>query len=285
MFGGRIAEEIMLGDISAGCSSDIQRATELARKMVVEWGMSEKLGLMSLAKNNEVFIGRDYQVQNQYSEYTAQIIDTEIKKILDENYKRAKDLLLQKKDLLESMADLLLKEETIYGEEVDDLIAGKSSEEISQKLHDKEQKRLEKEREIKKENELVRQVKLQELKLKAAEALKEAGVIGQEEYDKLQEDYKALSNEKDAYLNERNQKLKEKAEEKLKQTAENSAEKLNETSSIKDEKETKTTKTTKSKTAVKKLSNATVNKRKEEGKTTKSKTKDNKTQKKSDKDK
>ncbi len=285
MMGGRIAEEIMLGDISAGCSSDIQRATELARKMVVEWGMSEKLGLMSLAKNNEVFIGRDYQVQNQYSEYTAQIIDTEIKKILDDNYKRAKDLLQKKKGLLESMADLLLKEETIYGEEVDDLIAGKSSEEIEKKLHDKEQKRLEKEQEIRKENELVKQVKLQELKLKAAEALKDAGVIGQEEYEKLASDFKVMTEEKDAYLNERNQKLKEKTEEKLKAKDINNSSKNAGENSLEEEKTEESTKTAKSKKPVKKLSDATVNKRKEESKKEKSKAKTSKTQKKSDKDK
>lgn len=273
MMGGRIGEEIMIGDISAGASSDIQRATELARKMVVEWGMSDKLGFMSFGKNNEVFIGRDYQVQNQYSEHTAQIIDQEIKKILDENYKRAKDLLLKKKPLLESMADLLLKEETIYGEEVDDLIAGKSSDEIEKKLHEKEQKRKEKEDEIRKENELVKQAKLQELKMKAAEALKEAGVLGKDEYDKLASEYEKINKEKDAYLNERNEKLKEKAQEKLEEKKNSSDE--NKADEKVDEK--KTTKTAKNKTAVKKLTNATVTKRRAESK--------EKTTKKSDKDK
>lgn len=273
MMGGRIGEEIMIGDISAGASSDIQRATELARKMVVEWGMSDKLGFMSFGKNNEVFIGRDYQVQNQYSEHTAQIIDQEIKKILDENYKRAKDLLLKKKPLLESMADLLLKEETIYGEEVDDLIAGKSSDEIEKKLHEKEQKRKEKEDEIRKENELVKQAKLQELKMKAAEALKEAGVLGKDEYDKLAIEYEKINKEKDAYLNERNEKLKEKAQEKLEEKKNSSDE--NKADEKVDEK--KTAKTAKNKTAVKKLTNATVTKRRAESK--------EKTTKKSDKDK
>ena len=269
MMGGRIAEEIMIGDISAGASSDIQRATELARKMVVEWGMSEKLGFMSFGKNNEVFIGRDYQVQNQYSEHTAQVIDTEIKKILDENYKRAKDLLLKKKPLLESMSDLLLKEETIYGEEVDDLIAGKSSEEIEKKLHDKEQKRKEKEDEIRKENELVKQAKLHELKMKAAEALKDAGVLGKDEFEKLASEYEKINKEKDEYLNERNQKLKEKT-----------IEKMNEGSLKSEEAKPAKAKATKSKTAVKKLTNDTVNKRKSA-----TKTKETKKEEKSDKDK
>ena len=268
MMGGRIAEEIMLGDISAGASSDIQRATELARKMVVEWGMSEKLGFMSFGKNNEVFIGRDYQVQNQYSEHTAQIIDEEIKRILDENYKRAKDLLKGKKALLESMAKLLLQEETIYGEEVDDLIAGKSPDDIVQRLHEKEQKRKEKEDVIRKENELVKQAKLQELKIKAAEALKDAGVIGNDEFDKLVSEYERVNKEKDEYLNKRNEELEKKTKAKLEESK-----KARETEEKADDKPKKV----KSTSRVKKLSNETVGKRKTEAKSkdsskTKSKT-------------
>ena len=220
MMGGRVAEEIVFKDITAGASSDIQRATELARKMVVEWGMSEKLGFMSFGKNNEVFIGRDYQVQNQYSENTAQIIDEEIKKIIDSCYKKAKDLLVSKRKLLDSMSSLLLQEETIYAEEVDDLIAGKSADEIVSRLHEKEQKRKEKEDEIRKEQELVKQAQMQELKIKAAEALKDAGVIGQTEFEKLKEDYDKSTREKDEFLKQKNESLKAKVEEKLKEQKE-----------------------------------------------------------------
>ena len=257
MMGGRIAEEIMFNDISAGASSDIQKATELARKMVVEWGMSDKLGFMSFGKNNEVFIGRDYQVQNQYSEHTAQIIDEEIKKILDENYKRAKDLLKSKKDLLDSMADLLLKKETIYGEEVDDLISGKSADEIEARLNEKEQKRKEKEDGIRKENELVKQAKLQELKIKAAEALKDAGVIGVDEFDKLVSEYEKIAKEKDEYLSKRNDELKAKAKDKLETKK---ADELN--TSETDKPESTAKKSVKKTTRVKKLDNKTVQERK-----------------------
>lgn len=215
MMGGRIAEEIVFGDITAGASSDIQRATELARKMVVEWGMSEKLGFMSFGKNNEVFIGRDYQVQNQYSDATAKLIDDEIKRILDENYKRAKDLLKSKRKLLDSMSTLLLEEETIYSEEVDELIAGKDSASIIKRLHEKEEKRKAKEEEIRKEQELLRQAKLQELKIKAAEALKEVGVIGEEEFNKLKDDYDKINKEKEDYLKERNAELRKTITERL----------------------------------------------------------------------
>ena len=220
MMGGRIAEEIVFKDVTAGASSDIQRATELARKMVVEWGMSEKLGFLSFGKNNEVFIGRDYQVQNQYSEATAKIIDEGIKKIIDENYKKAKALLESKRKLLDSMSELLLKEETIYAEEVDDLIAGKTAEEITARLHERAEKRKEKEEEIRKEQELVKSAQMQELKIKAAEALRQAGVIGETEFEKLKEDYDKIKKEKDEFLNRRNEELKAKAEEKLEEKKE-----------------------------------------------------------------
>ena len=215
MMGGRIAEEIVFGDITAGASSDIQRATDLARKMVVEWGMSEKLGFMSFGSKNEVFIGRDYQVQNQYSDATARIIDDEIKAILDRCYDKAKKLLETKRDLLDRMSNLLLIEETIYAEEVDELIAGKSSEEISQRLHEKAEKRKEKEDVIRKEQELIKLEKMQALKIKAAEALKEAGVIGEDEFAKLKEEYDRIVKEKDDFLNARNEELKVKTAQKL----------------------------------------------------------------------
>lgn len=215
MMGGRIAEEIVFGDITAGASSDIQKATELARKMVVEWGMSEKLGFMSFGSNNQVFIGRDYQTQNQYSEATARVIDDEIKAILDSCYAKAKKLLQSKRALLDSMSSLLLVEETIYADEVDELIAGKSSEEISKGLHEKAEKRKEKEDEIRKEQEYIKMEKMQSLKIKAAEALRDAGVIGEDEFGKLKEEYDRIVKEKDEYLASRNEELKKNTQEKM----------------------------------------------------------------------
>jgi hypothetical protein len=200
MMGGRLAEDIVFGDITAGASSDIQRATDLARKMVVEWGMSEKLGFMSFGSKNEVFIGRDYQVQNQYSDSTAKIIDEEIKAILDKCYTRAKELLESKRDLLERMTQLLLLEETIYTEEVDELIAGKDSEEISKRLHEKAEKRKEKEEQIRKEQEYIKREKMQALKIKAAEALKNSGVINDAELNKLKEEYDKIVKEKEEFI-------------------------------------------------------------------------------------
>ena len=259
MMGGRLAEEIVFKDITAGASSDIQRATELARKMVVEWGMSEKLGFMSFGKNNEVFIGRDYQVQNQYSESTAKIIDEEIKKIIDNNYKKAKALLESKRKLLDQMSELLLKEETIYAEEVDDLIAGKSVEEIESRLHERAEQRKVKEDEIRKEQELVKTAQMQELKIKAAEALRQAGVIGDAEFEKLKEDYDKIKKEKDEYLNQKNEVLKEKSEAKLKEKKESEKSEEKTSSKSEENKETskKTTKSSTRKTPAKKTSSST----------------------------
>lgn len=200
MMGGRIAEEIVFKDITAGASSDIQRATELARKMVVEWGMSEKLGFMSFGSKNEVFIGRDYQVQNQYSDATARVIDDEVKAILDKCYSKAKKMLESKRDLLERMTELLLAEETIYSEEVDDLIAGKSSKEIINRLHEKEQKRKEKEEQIRKEQEYVVRERLQAIKLSTAEALKQDGMLSEEELARIRADYDRIVKEKEDFL-------------------------------------------------------------------------------------
>ena len=242
MMGGRLAEEIVFGDITAGASSDIQRATELARKMVVEWGMSEKLGFMSFGKNNEVFIGRDYQVQNQYSEATAKVIDEEIKRIIDTNYKRAKELLESKRELLDSMSKLLLEEETIYTEEVDELIAGKDPAEIVARLHAREEQRRAKEDAIRREQELAKLEKMQELKIKAAEALKEAGIIGDAEIERIKDDYDKLVKEKEQLLNEKQELLTEDAEKPAETTEEKSEEKVEDKKPVAKKKVNTTTK-------------------------------------------
>ncbi len=286
MMGGRLAEEIVFKDITAGASSDIQRATELARKMVVEWGMSEKLGFMSFGQNNEVFIGRDYQVQNQYSEATAKIIDEEVKRIIDENYKRAKALLESKRDLLDSMSKLLLEEETIYGEEVDELIAGKSSEEIVARLHAREEKRRAKEDSIRREQELAKLEKMQELKIKAAEALKEAGVIGDAEIERIKGDYDKLIKEKEGLINakveakveeakteEQKEEAKTEEEPVVKKTTRKSSSKTGEAKSITAKKTTGTKKSSSTKAKDGKTKSAST-KKSTTKKSTKTKTQD-----------
>ena len=130
--GGRVAEELIIKDISAGASGDIQAVTKRARLMVTEWGMSEKVGPISYGSDKEVFIGRDMASHLSYSEQTAAIIDEEIRLIIDGGLKKARDLLAKNKQLLDNMARLLVEKETIFSDEVDMLMAGKSVEEIKE---------------------------------------------------------------------------------------------------------------------------------------------------------
>ncbi len=128
--GGRVAEEIIIQDISAGASGDIQAVTKRARLMVTEWGMSEKVGLINYGSDKEVFIGRDMASHVTYSEATAATIDAEIKRIVDEALDKARTLLTENKKLLDVMARVLIERETIYGEEVNLIMEGKSAEEV-----------------------------------------------------------------------------------------------------------------------------------------------------------
>ena len=130
MLGGRAAEEIVIKDISTGASNDIQRATAIARKMVTEWGMSKAIGTMNLGSSQEVFIGRDFQTQVNYSDEVAAQIDKEIKAILDEAYKRALKVLNDNRDVLDKMVKLLFEKETIFANEVDELFGETKAEEI-----------------------------------------------------------------------------------------------------------------------------------------------------------
>ena len=128
--GGRVAEELIIKDISAGASGDIQAVSKRARLMVTEWGMSEKVGPISYASDKEVFIGRDMASHVTYSEETAAIIDEEVRTIIENALEKARKLLGENKKLLDSMARLLVERETIFTEEVDMLMDGKSVEEI-----------------------------------------------------------------------------------------------------------------------------------------------------------
>lgn len=124
--GGRIAEELIFGDITSGAMSDIKSATEVARKMVCEWGMSEKLGPMTFGEREEhLFLGREITRRTDYSDQTAQEIDREIKRIIDECYEKGKKLMTENKDKLEKIAKLLLEKEVIDGKEVGEIVHGK----------------------------------------------------------------------------------------------------------------------------------------------------------------
>lgn len=136
--GGRVAEEIIIKDISAGASNDILVITRRARKMVTEWGMSEKIGPISYADGEEIFVGRDYQTRSDYSEDKAKTIDSEVEIIIKTAHEKAIQLLTENKRLLDTMARVLIEKETIYSEEVDMIMAGISAEEIIAKMDNME---------------------------------------------------------------------------------------------------------------------------------------------------
>ena len=132
--GGRAAEEIVIQDISTGAVGDIKNATDTARKMVMEWGMSDKLGPVYYGTNQEVFLGRDYQSTHTYSEDIAAKIDAEVARLVESAHARAVKILTDHRDVMDKMARLLIERETIYAEEVDMLVAGKSVEEVKEEL-------------------------------------------------------------------------------------------------------------------------------------------------------
>ncbi|PYE35319.1 membrane protease FtsH catalytic subunit [Idiomarina fontislapidosi] len=125
LFGGRLAEQIIYGadKVTTGASNDIERATEIARKMVTQWGLSEKMGPLLYAEDeNEVFLGRSVTQHKHMSDDTARAIDQEVKSLIDQNYQRAKKILEENIDILHAMKDALVKYETIDAGQIDDLM-------------------------------------------------------------------------------------------------------------------------------------------------------------------
>jgi cell division protease FtsH len=123
MMGGRIAEEIVAQDISSGAAGDIQQATHMARAMVMQFGMSEKLGMVQYGSDDEyVFLGRDLGRNKSYSEATAREIDDEVRRIIDQGYNRARDLIYTNRDKVQLIADLLLEFETLDGAQVEEIV-------------------------------------------------------------------------------------------------------------------------------------------------------------------
>lgn len=131
LLGGRAAEELFLGDISVGASNDIERASKLAKDMVARYGMSEKIGTVSYLDDGEVFIGRDYQSTKSYSEQVAGTIDQEVKALIDRAYDQCRDILKKDSDKLQALADYLLANESITGQQFANLMEGKELGEAS----------------------------------------------------------------------------------------------------------------------------------------------------------
>jgi cell division protease FtsH len=130
LLGGRIAEEIMLGQITTGAGNDLERATEMAHSMVCEWGMSDAMGPLTFGKKEEqIFLGREIAQRSDYSEDTALRIDQEVKRIVTESYHRAMAVLQEHRSGLQGLADALLSREVLDADQVHRLLAGKSLDE------------------------------------------------------------------------------------------------------------------------------------------------------------
>jgi cell division protease FtsH len=137
--GGRVAEELVIKDISTGAYGDIRQVTEIAKHMVVDYGMSDAVGALNYGSNGEVFIGRDMASHVTYSERTASLIDSEVKRIVDEALDKARKLLSENRALLDTMARVLIEKQTIYAEEVNLIMEGKSTEEVIDFMNKNEQ--------------------------------------------------------------------------------------------------------------------------------------------------
>ena len=137
LLGGRVAESLVLDDISTGASNDIERATKIARAMVTQYGMSDRLGTINYdSSENEVFIGRDLGRSKDYSERTAAEIDEEVSRIINEGYSKCKELLSDNLDKLLALSDALLEKETIYAQDFERIFNGEKLEEESLDIED-----------------------------------------------------------------------------------------------------------------------------------------------------
>jgi cell division protease FtsH len=126
LFGGRIAEELFMNQMTTGASNDFERATEIARRMVTQWGMSDELGTMVYGENEgEVFLGRSVTTHKSVSEATMQKVDAEIRRIIDQQYRVARKILEENRDKVEMMAKALLEYETLDADQIGDIMSGK----------------------------------------------------------------------------------------------------------------------------------------------------------------
>src|SRR5919201_3306778 len=126
LFGGRVAEELFMHQMTTGAANDFERATEIARRMVTQWGMSDELGTMVYGENEgEIFLGRSIQTHKNVSEATMQKVDAEIRRIVDMQYRLARTLLEENRDKVEAMTKALLEWETIDADQIGDTMAGR----------------------------------------------------------------------------------------------------------------------------------------------------------------
>ena len=134
LLGGRVAEKLIMDDISTGASNDIQRATDIARKMVTKYGMSEKIGPIDFSSTqSEVFLGRDFANTNQLAEQTASLIDSEVKELIHKAYERCEQILRENMDILHRLAQFLLENETMDNAQLEAIYKGEEPPAVSAK--------------------------------------------------------------------------------------------------------------------------------------------------------
>ena len=127
VLGGRVAEDVVFGDVSTGAQNDLERTSKMARRMVTEWGMSEILGPVVFGKSEEqVFLGRDFSHTRNYSEDVAGLIDSEVRKLIGECYVKAKEIIQTNRETLDRMVEALIEKETLTREEIDLICDGKT---------------------------------------------------------------------------------------------------------------------------------------------------------------
>ena len=231
LLGGIVAEKLFVGDVSTGASSDLKRATSIAKRMVTEWGMSEELGMVYSGSDGDIFVGKNYQERMSYSESQAAKIDEEIKKIIDKCQKEAEKLLNNNKKKLLTMADVLIEKETIYSEEVDMILNGKSKEEVVEYIENKDKKKTEqtpdKKEEVKSENNNTeneeKNAKKEESKFKTVDELLEIAKKREESSLKSENNSeksidKKIEEKTNEIISENNKKEKPEAKPKRKTT-------------------------------------------------------------------
>lgn len=143
ILGGRVAEELVIHDVTTGASNDLEKVSNIARRMVTEWGMSKKVGLISYGEGKPVFIGRQIGNTHEYSETTATLIDEEVKAIISAAHERAIKILTEKRSILDNMARVLVERETIYTEEVIMLMNGATVQEVLEAMEERDKKAVE----------------------------------------------------------------------------------------------------------------------------------------------
>ena len=218
MLGGRVAEEMLIKDVSTGASNDIERATKIVRKMVTEWGMSANLGPINYGSSSEVFLGRDYQSQVTYSEKTAADIDNEIKEIFSKCYNKAKEIIGSHLKEMNTMIEILLEKETIYFNEVELIMKGKSTKQILNIMAKEEIRNKAKIEVERAEADLERIKKEQAIRIKTAEALKNGGVITPEEIEKVKSDAEKVIKQAEEKVAELKEKFEQQNAKKTKKS-------------------------------------------------------------------